>query len=200
MLLHDTVANTESQPCAFANVFGGVEGIENLAGLFDSRPGILKFREHIAIFCGHANFQAAALPGFQHGVDGIIDDVEEYLLELMRVGGHGRKVGVNLLLQLYVIYPQIVVTQREGFLENFANVYLLFLRLALPGKRKQVLHYPMRPLSLLEELSDEIGGALAEAFAFEQLGVAENRRQRVVQLVSDAGDQLADGRHLLTLQ
>ena len=58
----------------------------------------------------------------------------------------------------------------------------------------------MRALSLLEELSDEIGGALAEAFAFEQLGVAENRRQRVIQLVSDAGDQLADGRHLLTLQ
>src|SRR5437867_12943597 len=100
----------------------------------------------------------------------------------MRVGGHGRKVGVNLLLQLDVIYPQIVVTQREGFLENFANVYLLFLRLALPGKRKQVLHYPMRPLSLLEELSYAIGGALADAFAFAQYCRAANRRPRAVPL------------------
>jgi len=58
----------------------------------------------------------------------------------------------------------------------------------------------MGALSLLEELGDEILSALVEAFALEQLSVAENRGERIVEFVGYSGNELADGGHLLALQ
>ena len=46
----------------------------------------------------------------------------------------------------------------------------------------------MRALRLLKQLADEIRGTLAETLTLEQLGVAENRGQGVIQFVSDTGD------------
>ena len=42
--------------------------------------------------------------------------------------------------------------------------------------------------------------ARGEFVGFQKLAVAENRRQRIVQFVCDAGNQLTDGDHLLALQ
>ena len=58
----------------------------------------------------------------------------------------------------------------------------------------------MRPLRLLEQFADVILRARVQAFGLEQLRVAQDRGQRIVQFVRDAGNQLADGRHLFALQ
>ena len=94
----------------------------------------------------------------------------------------------NSRSSLNVVYFQVVVAQGQSFVEHLANVDMLFLRLALAGEGQQALHHAMRALRLLEEFADEVGGAVAQAFAFEKLGVAENRGQRIVEFVRDAGD------------
>ena len=58
----------------------------------------------------------------------------------------------------------------------------------------------MRTLCLLEQLPYEVGCPIVQPFALKQLRVSQDRRQRIVQLVGHARDQLAHRRHLLALQ
>ena len=58
----------------------------------------------------------------------------------------------------------------------------------------------MSPLRLFEKFGDVILRASVQSFALKKLSVAENRGKRIVEFVSDAGNQLADGRHFFALQ
>ncbi len=108
--------------------------------------------------------------------------------------------GLDFALDLDVVDLQIVVAQGQSFIQHLADIHLLLLRLALAGERQQVLHHAMSALRLLEEFADEVGGAVRQPFAFQQLGIAQNRGQRIVQFVRYSGDQLSDRRHLFALQ
>src|SRR5580704_4959007 len=117
----------------------------------------------------------------------------------MRISRDPRNGGVDLALYSDVVSLQVVITQRQSLVKHFAKIDLLFLWLALAGKRKQVLHHPVGTLRLLEELGHELGSALTQAFALQQLGITENRRQRIVQFVGYTRNQLAHRRHLFAL-
>ena len=97
-----------------------------------------------------ANLQLAFAPGFKNGIDGIVDDVQENLLDLMRVGDDHRRLGGQVAVDIDVVDLEIVVAQGQGFVEHFADVDFVALRLALAREGKQVLHYAVRALRLLE--------------------------------------------------
>src|ERR1700722_6432110 len=58
----------------------------------------------------------------------------------------------------------------------------------------------MRALGLFEQLADIVLRAVVEALAFEELSIAKNRGERIVELMGNTGNQLAYGRHFFTLQ
>ncbi len=64
----------------------------------------------------------------------------------------------DLALDLDVVYLQIVIAQRQGLVQHPADIHLLLLRLALAGKRQQVLHHAVGALRLLEEFAHEVRG------------------------------------------
>ena len=137
---------------------------------------------------------------FQHGIERVIDDVQENLFDLVRIGHDRRERFLYLAFHPNVVHAEVIITQRQGFVEHSPQVDFRFLRLALPGKREQVLHHAVGSLGLFEQLADKILSAFAQPLAFEQLRVAEDRGERIVELVGDAGNQLPHRRHLLALQ
>ena len=57
------------------------------------------------------NVEFAGVPGFENGVDRIVDDVQEDLLDLMRIGDHQCRFGRHVTLDVNVVDLQIVVAQ-----------------------------------------------------------------------------------------
>src|SRR5208282_3545010 len=71
----------------------------------------------------------------------------------------------------------------------------------LSRKAQQILNDAVRSLGLLIELLGVFDSLRAHlAAGDEQLAVAEDGRERVVELVRHAGNQLSDSRHLLAVQ
>ena len=92
-----------------------------------------------------------------------------------------------------VVDLEIVIAKGESFVEDFTDIDFGALGLPLPREGEQILHNAVRALRLLEHFPDVVVRPLVQAFAFKELRIAENRRQRIVQLVSDARNQLSDG-------
>ncbi len=77
MFLHDPVANAQPQTSALAHRFRGVKRIEDAVRLANPRTRIRKKNHHIRAVALRLDRQhAAAL--FGHGVQRVVDDVEEH--------------------------------------------------------------------------------------------------------------------------
>ena len=111
----------------------------------------------------------------------------------MRIADDRRHIIGDFPLERNVVHFQVVLAQHERFFQHLAEIDFLLLRLALASKGEQVLHYPMRPLRLLEQFAHVLSGTLIETRALEQLRVTEDCRERIIQLVRYSGNQLADG-------
>ena len=174
MFLDDPVADAQPQAGALAHRLGGIEGIENSAGVLDSRTAVIELHAHVSVFLEATHFQHPAAARLHHGIEGVVGNVQEDLLELMRIGHHRGQVVGNVAFQRDIVDLQIVFAQREGLLQHLAQVHFLLLRLALARKREQILHHPVRPLRLLEQFAHIVGRTVVEARAFEQLRVTED--------------------------
>ncbi len=100
MFFHDAVADAESEAGAFAHALRSVERIEDALGIFDSCAVVGELRANVSAHGGDANLELAGAPGFKNGVDGVVDDVQEYLLDLMRIGDDQRRFRRNVALDL----------------------------------------------------------------------------------------------------
>ena len=69
-----------------------------------------------------------------HGVERIVDDVQENLFELMRIASDGRHPGLKVALQCDAAHFHVVVTQEQCLFQHLDNIELVLLRLALTGK------------------------------------------------------------------
>src|SRR5579862_485367 len=100
MLLHDSVTDTQPQPSAFTKRLRGVERIENAVNVFDPWTVIVERNAHQRILLLNSNSQtsAMAIVAFPDRVQRVVDDVKEYLLQLMRVRHHRRKIRRNFAL------------------------------------------------------------------------------------------------------
>ena len=74
------------------------------------------------------------------------------------------------------------------------------LRHALTGEGQKIPHDPAGALRLIEDDAQVLAGKLGVGRPLQQqLRQSRNRGQRIVELVRHAGDQLADGGHLVVL-
>src|SRR5215469_12477595 len=85
-----------------------------------------------------------------HGINAVVDDVKEHLLQLMRVTDNCGNMRLKFAMQPYVPDLHVIVAQQQRLLEHLDDIELLFVRLPLTCERKQVLDNTMRALTLLE--------------------------------------------------
>ena len=109
MFFDDTVADAEAQTRAFADGFRSVERVENFLRVLDARAAVVELDPDAVVASEGANFQDAFVLGFQHGIESIVDDVQENLFDLMRVCNHGGDGFVDLALDADVVDSEIVV-------------------------------------------------------------------------------------------
>ncbi len=131
-----------------------------------------------------------------HGVMGVVDDIQEDLLQLIIVGHDPRQVFGQFLDYLHVVQPQLIVAKTEGTFYDLVDVHLCSLRPLLTGEGEQVLHYPLRPHSIVVNPLQILLDTLVHIADLQELGVSHDRSQRIIQLVGHAGDHLANGRKL----
>ena len=94
----------------------------------------------------------------------------------------------------------LVLAQGERVAHDLVHVHRRARRVALAGERQQMPDDPGGALGFVEDGVEPLPEALGRGPAREPLGPGEDGRERVVQLVRDPGDGLAEHRHLLGLQ
>ena len=68
-------------------------------------------------------------------------------------------------------------------------------------EREQLPHQPRRPIGVLLDLHDVLEGRIGRAVIGEQeIGIADDRGQHIVEVMRDAAGELADRLHLLALR
>ena len=85
MRADDAVADAESQAGTFAGLFGGEEGIEDAFGIGDAGAVVHEGDFDVILGTAGADADAAVVARFLDSVVGIIQNIEENLLELLRV-------------------------------------------------------------------------------------------------------------------
>ena len=143
-----------------------------------------------------------------HGPLGVQDEVEQRLLQLAAVGDDGRQPGLELGHELDAAQPELVGPQRQHALHELGR------RPAARAPRSAAGRTPAgcarcspraptpRRCGADPAPTSAAGraGVARPQLALEQLREADDARQRVVQLVRDAGDELTDRRELLGLE
>ena len=95
---------------------------------------------------------------------------------------------------------ELVAQQQKGGVEQRLERGGTALVLLLPREAQQVLHDVAGPLGLLLDDAQRLPQRRRHAGDFgEVVGEPDHRGQRVVEVVGDAGDELADGGHLFRL-
>ena len=85
MLFHDSVANAQTQSSAFADPLGGKKRIENSVRMTDPWTIVPERHFHKIFVAGRGNFDARTLSIFAHGIVSIVQNIQEHLLQLVRI-------------------------------------------------------------------------------------------------------------------
>ena len=138
---------------------------------------------------------------FDDRIDGIIHNIEKNLLQLVKISCGDGKVGFKLPVDPNAVELHVVFSKDERVFENLIQVHRFSFRFVLARKAEQALHDVMRALRLFVQFFDIVRATrVGEFFGLQKLAVPENRSKRIIELVSNAGDELANRRHLLALQ
>ena len=213
-LPREAVDHRQPQPCSMAHRLGGVERLEG------ARNGLLR---HAGARIGDAQRHIAArrkipLPGcrlfkldigcpdgqpaaFGHGIAGVDAQVQDGVLQLrsidLRMPQMGCRHDVDVHAGAHGPAQQVLpIGQERGHIGGLGVQ-------DLPAReRKQPLRErggaPHRPLRSMDE-AREVVHLAARQHPLQQLQIAHDGRQQVVEVVRKAARQLAHGLHLLRL-
>ena len=139
----------------------------------------------------------AGRPVSPHRVVGVVQDVQEHLLQLVRISDDLGQRLVEVLDHLDAVALEVVGAQLHGALQDGIQLHRLALRRHLAGKAEQILHDLLGALRLLQNHPQILARALRNfRILHQQVGKSQNGGERIVDFVGDAGDQLSDRRHL----
>ena len=145
----DPVANAQAQSRALSDRFGSVKGIEDARRILYARTAIRKFdKEQTFLYAGF-DPQVAFLTIFQDGVHSVVNEIQENLLQLVRIRRNFRKVGCQIQMDADLAHAQIIVTERQSIFNRGVEANGNSFGFMLSGKAEKVLHDSVSALSLL---------------------------------------------------
>src|ERR1700688_2312175 len=160
---NDVVANGKSLAGSLANLFGGVEGVEDAGagGQRDTGPIVLDFDLNIVVDLPRSNdelsvFAALLGRGVTDGVGSVDNQVQKDLIHLVAVALDARQVGLIIGLNVGEVLD-LILCNGEGCIERFVEIDVLSFSAASVGKA------PNRPENLahapdpLKGLGDGLG-------------------------------------------
>ena len=96
MLLNNSVANAQSQACALAHRLGRVERVKGAVQIGESGPRVFHFQVG-AVSSLQCAYSDLAWLGFAlHRIDGVVEQVQQNLLELVFIDRHTRQIGLYI--------------------------------------------------------------------------------------------------------
>ena len=121
------------------------------------------------------------------------------LLELVHVGLHEPQVAAVAEVELHPLAEEALQQHREVG-EPIVEVQHLRAQRLAAREREQLPHEARGPVGVLLDLHDVLEGRVGRpVIGEEQIAIADDRLQHVVEVVRDAAGELADGVHLLRL-
>ncbi len=204
VLLDDRVGDGQAQAGSLAHFLRREERVEDL------RPRLLRYPRPIVVHLEDDRVVLAVVPGAddehavavrgQHGLLGVDDEVQQHLLQLVRVGEHLRQARRERGQDGDVRDALLVGAQRQRLLDDGVDVHHRARGVALAREREQVADDARRAVGLGEDHVEAAARLIVGLPLRQALGPGEDGGQRVVQLVRDARDRLAERRQLLGLQ
>ena len=183
---------TESQ----ARILRAHVGFEDLIGRFRGDPrSVVGDRDGDPVAAGGGYADGAAVG---QGVEGIEHQVEKHLAELLVVGLDHQGLRRKLAADRHPLATGTGGNQLQGLVEDLANVGPPLLQPRRAGEIEEGLQRSIEPRGLVGN-HGQIAAAKARLGPRldRRLHQQLQRRQRVAQLVGQAGGKLAQGRHLL---
>src|SRR5258708_14969360 len=139
MLLNDAVANAEAQTRALADRFGGIERIENALRILKAGTGVGEKDDDVAAIADCLDGEDTAFGGF-HGLQGVADDVEENLHQLISVSANAREDRLELQLDARCPGAQIQRTKLHGIVHHGVDVQERSLGGYLASEAQEIAH------------------------------------------------------------
>src|SRR5260370_32708242 len=139
MLAHDSVTDAQPQACALAYFFSREERIKDPLRILNALAVIAEQDFHPTAVLYRLNLDQAGTAGCPHRVVGVVDDVEEHLLQLVRVANQLRQTLVKLLHYVHTLVGKVISAQSNGLSQNVINLQRLALWRTLPRKAHQLL-------------------------------------------------------------
>ena len=142
VLLHDRVGDRQPEARALADLLRREERIEDLRLHLFRNPGPIVVdleddRVAVRVVPGAHDQHAAAVRG-EHRLLGVDDQIEQHLLELMRIGEHLRQAGGERVDDGDVAEALLVRAQRQRLAHDLIDVDHRARRLALAREGQQV--------------------------------------------------------------
>src|ERR1700685_4608138 len=111
MFLHDSIADAEAEAGSLADGLGGVKRIEDAVGIFHSRSVVCDFDAQSISGEHGADPDFAFTAFFDHSVHGVIQNVQENLLELVKIPGGERQLGFKLAMDANTVELHVVFSK-----------------------------------------------------------------------------------------
>src|SRR5579862_3353167 len=140
MRAHKSVADAQTETGALAGLLGGEERIKNTLHVRDSGTVVADGDLNPLAGMRGAQENPPAATGFLDGVVGIVQQVQKYLLQLLRIPKNRRKLLVILLADFHTMARKVVSAQFGGLAKNRTHIHQFALDRALPRKAQQILH------------------------------------------------------------
>src|ERR1700721_3882436 len=117
MLGDDSVADAEAEARAFADRLGGVERIKNPRGVLHSGAAVGEFHENIFFVYPGSDPKIALCGVPQNRVNCVVNQVQENLLQLVRIGWNKRKILRQLQVYADLVHPKLGTPTSRGIFQ-----------------------------------------------------------------------------------
>src|SRR5712692_1617246 len=205
MFLDNAEANAQAQTCALADRLRRIERIEDPVRLPDAGAGVREQDYDVAAVAKGLDGQNAALLRF-HGIQGVADDVEKNLHQLISVAAHAGKNRFELQLDLCRPRTQVQRTELHGIVHDGVDIEERSLGGHLARESQEISDQGFCAARLVANFCRGRAGLFRNrGIISEQIGKSQDRRKRIIDFVCRAGGKLAErnklfGLHDLRLQ
>ena len=189
MVLDDAVADREAQAGPLGRPLGAEERVEDLVlhlGL-DAAPGIGEDHPDRAVGLSDGDVEASAV---RHGVAGVQDQVQEHLLDLVRVDLERRRI-VHIRADLDLFELMVVPHQAQRVLQDVPEARRHLLARVEPREIAQVPHDPRDAVHLPVDRRERLPDKGLQLLGLELLHQRGYGSERVADLVGHAGGKPA---------